>query len=246
MKGEPTKADMLQHLTCWLCKGVYRDAHTINECMCTCNHKLTYFLPDCKGCIYKFFTEVANRNKCPQCQTELGGKPIETLVKDITLQNIVDWLIPDFKDRDDKLKSQLLKELNEKRALKGSLKPQKRAVSSSKGEEDAKMEGEKVKTADINFEFKLLVFADEDLYLRMNELPKKLKYANKNKTILTVKKHISSYLNEPIDNIEILCKNFPVADSHSLEYIRKTKWQHRGTMILMYKRKKRIIGNQAK
>lgn len=35
-RTEPTKADMLQYLTCWLCKGVYRDAHTINECMCTC------------------------------------------------------------------------------------------------------------------------------------------------------------------------------------------------------------------
>jgi predicted Zn-ribbon and HTH transcriptional regulator len=106
MKGEPTKADVLQYLTCWLCKGAYRDAHTINECMCTCKNKLTYQLDlDCKGCIYTYFTEVPNRNKCPQCQTELGGKPMETLVRDMTLQNIVDWLIPDFKERDDKLKS---------------------------------------------------------------------------------------------------------------------------------------------
>ena len=43
-RTEPTKADMLQYLTCWLCKGVYRDAHTINECMCTY----------CKGCMYKY------------------------------------------------------------------------------------------------------------------------------------------------------------------------------------------------
>lgn len=41
-RSEPTKADMLQYLTCWLCKGVYRDAHTINECMCTCKY-LLYF-----------------------------------------------------------------------------------------------------------------------------------------------------------------------------------------------------------
>ncbi len=67
----------------------------------------------------------------------------------------------------------------------------------------------------------------------MDELPKKLKFANKNKTILTVKKHIHNYLKEPIDNIEILCKNFPVADSHSLEYIKKTKWQKLDkTMVL--------------
>ena len=47
---------------------------------------------------------------------------METLVRDMTLQNIVDWLIPDFKERDDKLKSQLLKQINEKRAVKGTLR----------------------------------------------------------------------------------------------------------------------------
>jgi hypothetical protein len=79
----------------------------------------------------------------------------------------------------------------------------------------------------------------------MKELPKKLKFANKNKTILTVKKHIHNYLKEPIDNIEVLCKNFPVADSHSLEYIKKTKWQNMTkTMVLQYKRKKRLMSGQ--
>lgn len=84
-----------------------------------------------------------------------------------------------------------------------------------------------------------------DKHLIMTELPKKLKFANKNKTILTVKKHIHNYTKEPIDNIEILCKNFPVADSHSLEYVKRTKWQNTTkTMVLQYKRKKRIIGNK--
>jgi hypothetical protein len=110
---EATKGDMLQYLTCWLCKGVYRDAHTINECMCTY----------CKGCIFHYFTEIPTRAKCPCCQTELGGKPLETIVKDTTLQNIVDWLIPDFKDRDDKLKAVLLQEANERRVKKGKLDP---------------------------------------------------------------------------------------------------------------------------
>ena len=79
----------------------------------------------------------------------------------------------------------------------------------------------------------------------MAELPKKLILANKNKTIMSIKKHIHNYTNEPIDNIEILCKNFPVADSHSLEYVKKTKWQNtQKTLCLMYKRKSRIYGNQ--
>ena len=75
----------------------------------------------------------------------------------------------------------------------------------------------------------------------MNELPKKLKYANRNKTILAVKKHIQNYLDEPVENIEILCKNFPVADSHTLDFIKKTKWQNSSKcLILFYHRKQRL------
>ena len=100
--------------------------------------------------------------------------------------------------------------------------------------------------SDINFEFKLLNFDDEDKHLIMAELPKKLKYANKNKTILTIKKHIHNYTGEPIDNIEILCKNFPVADGHSFEYVKKTKWGNaqQRVMVLSYKRKRRIFGSK--
>ena len=72
----------------------------------------------------------------------------------------------------------------------------------------------------------------------MEELPKKLKYSNRNKTILTVKKHIHNYLDEPVENIEILCKNFPVADSHTLEFVKKTKWQNSNKcLVLLYHRK---------
>lgn len=233
----------MQYLTCWLCKGVYRDAHTINECMCTF----------CKGCIYHFFTEIPTRNKCPSCQAELGGKPLETIVKDTTLQNIVDWLIPDFKERDDKLKAILLQEANERRVKKGKLDPsvllkkvhkkEEVKLPDSQTSQDKKVAKQSETNNDINFEFKLLPFTDEDMHLRMEELPKKLKYANKQKTILTVKKHIHNYLQEPIDNIEILCKNFPVADSHTLDWVKKTKWQNdKKVLVIMYRRKKRIIG----
>ena len=98
---------MLPFLTCFLCKGMYRDAHTINECMCTF----------CKGCITKYFRENKTANKCPHCNIELGGKPLETIIKDVTLQNIADWLIPDFRQRDDRLKRELLDKMNEKRKM---------------------------------------------------------------------------------------------------------------------------------
>ena len=91
---------MLPYLVCGLCTGVYRDAHTINECMCTF----------CKVCIIGYFQESATRCKCPSCNADVGGKPLDSLVKDITLQNIADWVLPQFKERDEKLKSDLLQE----------------------------------------------------------------------------------------------------------------------------------------
>ena len=129
--------------------------------------------------------------------------------------------------------------MNDKRIAKGKM-PQ----SVIDKEKRAKQKQQDALTStDINFEFKMLSFQDEDTHLIMPDLPKKLKYANKNKTILTLKKHIHNYTAEPIDNIEILCKNFPVADSHSLEYVKKTKWQNQKTLCLMFKRKRRIYGN---
>ena len=230
-RDEPTKADMLKYLTCYLCKGVYRDAHTINECMCTF----------CKGCVYSFFFENAARNRCPNCKTELGGKPLETIVRDITLQNIVDWLIPDFKERDDKFKSILLLDANTRRVAKGKLKPE---VLIKKKQQNLDTNDSTEPKVNSDIEFKLLPFPDEDTFLKMGELPKKLKIASRSKTVLTVKKHINNLLEEPIDNIEVMCKNIPVPDSHTLEFVKRTKWQHTSrAVVLMYRRKKRIIGN---
>ncbi len=33
---------------------------------------------------------------CPKCQTHLGGRPLETIIADQTIQNIVDMLYPQF------------------------------------------------------------------------------------------------------------------------------------------------------
>ena len=59
----------------------------------------------CKVCVIGYFKENLSRNKCPNCQADLGGQPLLTLVKDITLQNIADWVLPDFKERDEKMKA---------------------------------------------------------------------------------------------------------------------------------------------
>ena len=85
------KRDLHSFLKCPLCTGFFRDAHTINECLDTF----------CKSCIYKYFYEDQNRESCPKCNTHLGGRPVETIISDQTIQKIVDLLYPQFKKKDE-------------------------------------------------------------------------------------------------------------------------------------------------
>ena len=84
------KSDLHPFLKCSLCTGFYRDAHTINECLDTF----------CKSCIYKYFCEDTNRETCPKCHTHLGGRPLQKIIADQTIQNIVDILYPQFRKAD--------------------------------------------------------------------------------------------------------------------------------------------------
>ena len=85
------KKKELDHLLkCPICDGFFRDAHTINECLCSF----------CKSCIYKYFYEDAKRETCPKCGAKLGGKPLKFVISDTSLQKIVDLLYPQFKLQD--------------------------------------------------------------------------------------------------------------------------------------------------
>ncbi|RYH28457.1 hypothetical protein EON65_12115 [archaeon] len=82
------------HLTCPLCQGLYRDAHTISECLHTF----------CKGCLMKelTFKSVRGSIACPTCSTALGHiQSIHTkIVHDRNLQSIVDKLFPEFDEQE--------------------------------------------------------------------------------------------------------------------------------------------------
>mmetsp|Transcript_10561 Transcript_10561/g.17217 ORF Transcript_10561/g.17217 Transcript_10561/m.17217 type:complete len:257 (-) Transcript_10561:46-816(-) len=78
-------------LTCPICDGYYREAHTILECMHTF----------CKACILKHFHNNNNRGtiSCPKCSINLGiyGQQINhKMLYDRDLQSIVDKIFPQF------------------------------------------------------------------------------------------------------------------------------------------------------
>ena len=84
------KKELDSLLKCSICSGFFRDAHTINECLCSF----------CKACIYKYYSEDAKRETCPKCGVKLGGKPLKSVISDDSLQKIVDLLYPQFKLQD--------------------------------------------------------------------------------------------------------------------------------------------------
>lgn len=103
----PLPIDEFQELlTCQLCKGFYRDAHTILECMHTF----------CKSCILVHFHENNSRGsiQCPQCNVNLGlyGHLATKMIYDRDLQSIVDKIFPQFAENEKLAEEIFYKERN--------------------------------------------------------------------------------------------------------------------------------------
>lgn len=73
------------HITCFLCKGIFRTPITINECMHTF----------CKACLFKHFYNQSTNN-CPCCKVDLGGKPLDSVIFDNTIDSLIKILFPEF------------------------------------------------------------------------------------------------------------------------------------------------------
>lgn len=74
--------ELIDLVTCKLCKGYLIDASTIDVCMHTF----------CRPCAVKFLRE---KHRCPECNVEIKDKRfLNRLKSDITMQNIVYKLVP--------------------------------------------------------------------------------------------------------------------------------------------------------
>ena len=88
--GQSDKSLFDPFLTWSICQGFLRDAHTIIEC----GHTF------CKNCICFYSSKRTAAIKCPDCNEDLGGRPLDHVVPDPSIQNIVDILYPEFKQLD--------------------------------------------------------------------------------------------------------------------------------------------------
>lgn len=86
-------AELNEFLTCPLCHGYFREAHTIPECL----HSF------CKACILKNFTEHNQKGHvtCPTCKTNLGVYANnKQLIYDRNLQALIDEIFPEFGEQE--------------------------------------------------------------------------------------------------------------------------------------------------
>jgi hypothetical protein len=81
---------LVSYLTCSICSGIFRTPYTINECMHTF----------CKSCIYKHFYRNQANDSCPECNAKLGGRPLELLIFDNSINVLVETLFPEFNELD--------------------------------------------------------------------------------------------------------------------------------------------------
>jgi hypothetical protein len=80
--------DLNQHLVCRICKGYFREAHTITECLHTF----------CKNCLLKEFDR--GQHVCPHCKVELGPHPLNLILYDRTMQELVNKILPHLEEED--------------------------------------------------------------------------------------------------------------------------------------------------
>lgn len=82
------KKELIDLITCKLCKGYLIDATTLDSCM----HSF------CKPCAVNY---IKNEHRCPECNTEIIEKrKLKRLKTDVTIQNIVYKLVPGLYERE--------------------------------------------------------------------------------------------------------------------------------------------------
>ncbi len=205
-----------RHLTCSLCKGYFREAHTVSECLHTF----------CKSCIFKHYHQ--NGNTCPECNLNLGPVPLSVTKPDHWLQTLVDKLVPSAKEEDEEAEKIFYAERNI---------PLKR-----KYQKDTKSNREpapKRRPAALDMSFQLVPEEPENGGGGdFKSLKKPFLRTSKKLRIGQLKKYLASKLElQPSEKIEVSCRGEALGDEHELEFIAKTRWRDcEGDLKLNYRK----------
>ncbi len=232
MSSSLLKSELNELLTCHICKGFYRDAHTILECMHTF----------CKSCILMHFhnNNIRGSIQCPQCSVSLGmyGNLNSKMIYDRDVQSIVDKLYPEFIEFEKEEEIQHYKRL--KIPLKSAVgkrdreretesQEQKKRSKLSSGNDDGNAEAEDAKKERVDTEFNVKLNPCEqcDESLRLPMLAKRLCKVSLAVRVLKIKKFVHKRLTDAEqqtvqpEDIELLYNGEVLIDENKLSCLKK-------------------------
>ncbi|KAL7549025.1 hypothetical protein ACHAWF_012291 [Thalassiosira exigua] len=234
------------HLICSLCKGYFRDPHTVADCLHTF----------CRSCLILFFRQ--GMRCCPTCNTRLGPDPFHTsisiqsreVIPDRTLQEVVDKIFPWMKEKDNENERvfyaqrgiELKPEYSQEDLDHGGRGSGK--VNSSTGVSQISVEGhislliympqtlrslsvESSKTMNEMLDLRL----EPDVrpphqHQRLPPLKNSVMRTSGRLKIANLKKYLNQKLGltDGERSVEILCNGDAMGDDHALTFIFRTRW----------------------
>eukprot|EP00118_Oscarella_pearsei_P016772 m.162414 g.162414 ORF g.162414 m.162414 type:complete len:355 (+) comp38841_c0_seq17:40-1104(+) len=208
------------HLTCSLCKGYLVDATAIVECLHTF----------CRSCIVKYVQSDANRERCPTCRVIIKeAQPMAGLRPDRTLQDIVDKLLPNVHEDEERRKELFMAT----RHLEGKMK-----MKYSKPSSSANIPVMRVLPPPDEDKVSLLLKPEDTKNLPGNFLFEKYLRCSARMTVAHLKRFLtakSNWKDEQPQQLDIFCKGNPLRDELTLEFIWRIRWGNtRQTMVLEY------------
>lgn len=243
------RSELNELLTCGLCKGLYRDAHTILECMHTF----------CKSCILVHFHDhnIRGSIQCPQCNIGLGlyGHLTSKMIYDRDLQAIVDKVYPEFvlfeKDEEvqhyKKLKIPLKSAVSNKREREISVDHEREKKRTKEDVGDDQQEIAKKELVSAEFTVKLNPCDQCDESLRLPMLAKRLCKVTMAVRVLKIKKFVHKRLTDAEqqtvlpEDIELTYNGDVLIDDNKLSYLRKeieAALAAKANIEFVYRRKK--------
>lgn len=223
------RSELNSLLTCSLCKGLYRDAHTVLECMHTF----------CKSCILVHFhnNNIRGSIQCPQCNVSLGmySHLTSKMIYDRDLQSIVDKVYPEFilleKEEEvqhyKKLKIPLKSAVTNKRERESSDGQEREKKRAKESAGDEQQEAAKKERVDTEFTVKLNPCDQCDESLRLPMLAKRLCKVSMAVRVLKIKKFVHKRLTDAEqqtvqpEDIELTYNGDVLLDDNKLSYLKK-------------------------
>lgn len=201
------------HITCHLCGGYFRDAHTISECLHTF----------CKSCLFKQIAK--GLTKCPHCEMELGPNPKDFIVADRQMQSLVDKLLPELEEQDQAMEVAFYQERGI--ALKPEFDP-----SSSAAHGDAREAKRPRRSLPARKEMNVKLVPDTTCPAarKLEALAKPFLRTSCGLLIQQLQKYLQKKLCLSSEDageapaVELLCNGEVLGTELSLQFVEKTRW----------------------